>query len=860
VDISSGGPLTHVWIGNDLSCQVQHIADAPDYEFYGPDIFPGDAGTFIAMGGVLYAPDFANHDYSSAEFFLGAYAPFTPVSQTGVTGSGTAADPFKVITVVGVAATGLVIQQTDTYVTGREYYTTEIKISNNGADTASGVLYRAADAFLGGSDTGYGFTQVFSGNRKAVGCSNNADNMPPGKIEEFIALTGGNNYFQNRFDMVWSAIGSQAPFPDTSASTTLLDNGAGINWNFSIPAGDSATYSHVTTFSPLGFEGLVTSKTADSPTSPAGTQNGYTITIQNPNVNDVTVSSITDTLPAGFAYVSGSTTSATTNEPAIAAQMLTWSGSFTVPASGSISLHFAVTVATTPGDYFNEAGGSAEENYNVIDTGPTAKITVTAASPTPTATATATANATATPTATATVAATATPTPTPTVAGANLNVSAASGTYGGSTTFTATLTSDGNPVANKTINFTLNGHSAGSGITDASGLATSNAVLLYGSSYNAGFYPTGAAASFDADASFSASSGTNSLTVNKAKLILSADNKTRLYGSPNPTLTAHYTGFVQSDTLATSGVMGQPTLTTGATQFSPPAKYPITFVQGTLPSATNYEIIPVDGTLTVYLSGIIGLQKITIGASSAVVDSYDSSMGPYSQSNQSNDTTLLSNGTITLQGAKIHGDMISTQGNVILQANSLVTGDVTYATTLSNQGIIQGTIYHQTNQPIVAPIPVACGTYTSAPVLTGAYTYDAAKGNLTVSGGGTATLASGTYCFNNVTVSGGSTLRINGTVIINVTGKFTDSGGSLQNTSLIPFNLQVSSSYTGNNGVNITGTSATYVTIYAPGTDLTVSGGGPLYGALVCKTLTVSGNSFVHQDLALPDVWSVFGP
>ena len=80
-DIASAGPLTHVWLGNDLSCQVQHIADAPDYEFYGPDIFPADAGTFIAMDGVLYAPDFINHDYTSAGFLLGDYTPFTPVSQ-----------------------------------------------------------------------------------------------------------------------------------------------------------------------------------------------------------------------------------------------------------------------------------------------------------------------------------------------------------------------------------------------------------------------------------------------------------------------------------------------------------------------------------------------------------------------------------------------------------------------------------------------------------------------------------------------------------------------------------------------------------------------------------------------------------
>ena len=80
-----------------------------------------------------------------------------------------------------------------------------------------------------------------------------------------------------------------------------------------------------------------------------------------------------------------------------------------------------------------------------------------------------------------------------------------------------------------------------------------------------------------------------------------------------------------------------------------------------------------------------------------------------------------------------------------------------------------------------------------------------------MSGGGTATLANGTYCFHNVTVSGGSTLIINGPVMMNVTGKFTDSGGSLQNTSYIPANLQVTSSYTGSNGVTVSGTSATYI-------------------------------------------------
>jgi len=210
-----------------------------------------------------------------------------------------------------------------------------------------------------------------------------------------------------------------------------------------------------------------------------------------------------------------------------------------------------------------------------------------------------------------------------------------------------------------------------------------------------------------------------------------------------------------------------------------------------------------------------------------------------------------------LQGAKLHGDAVTSAGNVVLQANSLVTGYVVYASTLSNSGSVNGNIIHQTEPPFVAPIPGACGSYTKAPApgnqwISGAYTYDPIKGNLTVSGGGTATMGPGTYCFNNVTVSGGSTLAFNGAVIINVTGKFTDSGGSLANLSGIPSNLQVFSSYTGSNGVTVSGTSTTYMSIYAPGTDVQVTGGGPFYGSLVGKTLTVSGNSSLHQDLDLP--------
>jgi uncharacterized repeat protein (TIGR01451 family) len=373
-DIASAGPLTHIYVGDELSCQIAHSGDVL-LEFYPPGTIPGDCGTFVGIGGSLYAPNFGAHG-TTATGGLGSSTPFTPVSQSNVTGTGTAADPFKVVTVADVGLTGLRIQETDSYVVGDEAYRTTIVISNSSAGPVSGVLYRAGDCYLQGSDFGFGFTEVF-GIRKAVGCSVNANNSPPARIEEWVPLTGGNNFYQAFYSAVWSAIGTKASFPDTCGCTTLQDNGGGISWVFTVPAGGSLTFSHVTTFSPTGKEPLTTSKTADSPSSSEGAQNGYTITISNPNPDAVTLNSIADTLPAGFSYVTGSTTGVTTSDPSVSGT-LTWNGPFTVPANGSVSLHFSVTVATTPGTYFNDAGGTAADGYTVVATGPTAPITITA--------------------------------------------------------------------------------------------------------------------------------------------------------------------------------------------------------------------------------------------------------------------------------------------------------------------------------------------------------------------------------------------------------------------------------------------------------------------------------------------------
>lgn len=140
---------------------------------------------------------------------------------------------------------------------------------------------------------------------------------------------------------------------------------------------------------------LVTSVTADVPVVGPGGADGYTITVRNPNpvlvttaavttgsvtvaLQGVTMTSITDTLPAGFSYVPGSTTSKIVmGNPSISGQTLSWKGPFFVPNSGSIALHFKVRAATVPGDYFDQAGGTANET-RVTPSGLTARIRVLA--------------------------------------------------------------------------------------------------------------------------------------------------------------------------------------------------------------------------------------------------------------------------------------------------------------------------------------------------------------------------------------------------------------------------------------------------------------------------------------------------
>lgn len=249
-DIASSGPLTNVYIGNELGCQVAYQGDAQK-ELYPPATIPGDCGTLVFVADKLYGPNFSAHG-SSAASGVGAMEAFTPLSQSGVEGSGSSGAPYRVTTGVRAGSSGIEVTEVDSYVTGQESYRTDVTLRNTGGGTLAGIMYRAGDCYLQENDQGFGFVDQGAA---AAGCSANANNSPAARIEQWYPITGGNQYMEGSFSTVWQRIGSHQPFPNTCECTSRLDNGAGLSWQFSLGPGETRTFSHYTTFSPRGVGG-----------------------------------------------------------------------------------------------------------------------------------------------------------------------------------------------------------------------------------------------------------------------------------------------------------------------------------------------------------------------------------------------------------------------------------------------------------------------------------------------------------------------------------------------------------------------------------------------------------------------------
>jgi hypothetical protein len=318
----------------------------------------------------------------------------------------------------------------------------------------------------------------------------------------------------------------------------------------------------------------------------------------------------------------------------------------------------------------------------------------------------------------------------------------------------------------------------------------------------------------------------------------------------------------------------------------------------------------------VYQLGLAGpffaLGTFTING---LVDSFDSNVGPHSDPNSRcpDDPTAIApemycgadiyaNGggtsvtattpTVTLNsGAKVFGSVFDSKGQVAIDPDARVYGDVTYKDTCSNCASpqVQG-IVSQATTPAVVPPPVGdCRPYTCLATvqskITGNYDYspdpcdpDPKKAKNPNAGKFTANdvvsiastvAAPGEFCFktfsataanSGVAIPNTNTQRVVITVTNGVNISATDPDKGIINNTGKADQFQILSSATNqNDNVQITGGNSAYVYVYAPKTQIKVSGSGKLYGALLGNDLTATGGAQLHFDKALGNSGNLAG-
>lgn len=128
------------------------------------------------------------------------------------------------------------------------------------------------------------------------------------------------------------------------------------------------------------------------------------------------------------------------------------------------------------------------------------------------------------------------------------------------------------------------------------------------------------------------------------------------------------------------------------------------------------------------------------------------------------------------------------------------------------------------------------------------------SGDLTVGGNKYIHLPAGNYVFRDVVISAQGDLYIDGQVTIYFYGTFS-MGGQAATVSNLPKNLKIvgipnPSTGAAPGSVTIGSQAALYADVYAPQSAITLSGSGAIYGAVVGKSIDMTGTSDIYYDLS----------
>ncbi len=260
------------------------------------------------------------------------------------------------------------------------------------------------------------------------------------------------------------------------------------------------------------------------------------------------------------------------------------------------------------------------------------------------------------------------------------------------------------------------------------------------------------------------------------------------------------------------------------------------------------------------------IAKGTITMTGGFLDSFNSSLGPYTIGVHGTNAVALSNtnvaGAINLSGADIYGIAVTGPGGTVSTSSGAAVGNVAWIAE-TNTGVQLGWSADDANfqfNDVAEPFLYGSGLTPASGTVDGvSYTW---------------VLPSGNYQMGSVSISGGRTMLVTGDVTLYVNGNLSTSGaGAIIIVPGASLKLYVagSANFTGNGIVNqsglarnlsiyglntcpsiaYSGTSALIGTVNAPEAALKFSGISSAFGAFTANSITISGGSMVHYDEAL---------
>ena len=241
--------------------------------------------------------------------------------------------------------------------------------------------------------------------------------------------------------------------------------------------------------------------------------------------------------------------------------------------------------------------------------------------------------------------------------------------------------------------------------------------------------------------------------------------------------------------------------------------------------------------------GIWGIDSVTVPGT-VEIDSFDSTVEAYSEDSATSNGDLCSNGTITVSGnASIEGDIRTSE--VVLNGGAMdITGITEDALDLTTPRSVDfGDALTDNDNHTIGLTDAGTDPLDNSAVSNPGF-YD-----LRLTNSENLTLAPGTYIFDDIEMTGSSTLTLTGPTTIYLDDDLEMAGTAVLNTTQNSADLMIfCDGDSDGSTIQINGSAAFYGSIYAPESAIQLTGNADYYGAIIGQTVQFGGNFSFHLD------------